>query len=280
MNKKITTLFASPWIGEFGWELMCWSGFLRRLSKQYDRMIVVCRTGHDLLYQDFVDINDIIHYDPKCEETNMWMNEKEPNHFNFHQYYTSNLQNVTVIQNNKYQMLWWLSEKWNARQDFIPFDFQGVGFDVLLIVRDTAKCNTAYRNWPHIHATQFVNRMTEQGLIVACIGKSDSAAHIQGTVDLRDLPLNKLAQVMAASRVIVGPQSGPIHFATLCKLPQVCWQTKPEHASRTKLCWNPFNVPVITMPNNISYWKNRVMWLPSVQVIVDATLKMIKGDYK
>ncbi len=33
-------LLAGPWVGEFGWELFCWQGHLRRISKNYNKTIV------------------------------------------------------------------------------------------------------------------------------------------------------------------------------------------------------------------------------------------------
>ena len=39
MTKK--TLIAGPWVGEFGWELFAWHGYVRTLAKQYDRIIII-----------------------------------------------------------------------------------------------------------------------------------------------------------------------------------------------------------------------------------------------
>ena len=279
--KRLKTLFVGPWIGELGWEIFCWSGFIRKLAERYERVIIACRTGHDLLYRDFA--TDIVHYDPKHEQTDMWKNHGEPNQNEFHRYYTENIPRVTVVQNNSYQSRWWANENWRDRQDFVPFGdvvASGTKCDVLMIVRNTTKCNSAFRNWPIEHATEFAERMQRIGFTVGCVGKSDSALHIPNTEDYRDLPLDQLAIVMANARVIVGPQSGPIHFATLCLLPQACWQTKVEHATRTETNWNPFNVPVETMPSNDSFWKYRTMWLPPIGCIISMAIKAMQGDKK
>ncbi len=263
----------------FGWELFCWAGFIRKQAEQFDNVIVACRTGHDLLYRDFA--TSIVHYDPEYEETDMWKNRGESNklHRGAHLYYIGGLSNVTIIAHDTYRTQWWLSEHWSVRQNLISFgeDNNLTGYDVLMIVRDTTKCNTSFRNWPIQHAEYFVACIKDAGLSVACIGKKDSAAHIRDTVDCRNIPLDKLARIMVHSHVIVGPQSGPIHFGTLCLLPQVCWQTRPEHAIRTSEHWNPFKVPVITIPAHVSYWKQRKMWLPSIDKIINATLDIIRG---
>ncbi|MFA7286940.1 MAG: hypothetical protein WC052_04755 [Patescibacteria group bacterium] len=272
------TLFISPYVGETGWELMCWQGFIRKLAKQYDYVTVACRTGHELLYCDYAD--HIIHYDPHVENTDMWKNYGEEYGVSLFLASLPYHNNQTIIHNDVYQTRWWNHERWDVQQELIPFNRFGgdvPAYDVLLIVRDTNKCNTGFRNWPVSHATEFTQRLRSRGFTVACVGKRGSAAAIPGTADLRDLPLYKLAQIMDHARVIVGPQSGPIHFATLCKLPQVCWQTCPEHAVRTVQHWNPFNTKVYTMPSDAKYWRERIMWLPLIEDLMYATNTLLRG---
>jgi hypothetical protein len=48
-------LFAAPWVGEFGWELMTWQAFLRKVSAQYEKTIICCRETSRMLYADFCD---------------------------------------------------------------------------------------------------------------------------------------------------------------------------------------------------------------------------------
>ena len=270
--------FAGPWIGEFGWELFVWHGFLRHMATKFDHVTIACRTGHDLLYADFAD--NIIYYDPEIEETDMWKNHKESNHHNFFQYYASpdGTPNTMIVHNDVFQSRWWLDELWRKRQDFNSFGVHNnlIEYDVLLIVRNTNKCRSGFRNWPVGHATHFVNVLRGAGLTVACVGKKDSALWIPGTTDCRDCSLETLARVMAHSRVIVGPQCGPIHFATLCLLPQVCWQTHSEHAHRVKVDWNPFKVPVATLPSpNDTYWRGRKVWTPPMDALVTETIQML-----
>jgi len=268
------TLFAGPWVGEFGWELFAWHGFLRKLSKKYDHTVMACRTGHNLLYEDFAD--DIINYDPEFEDTNMWINYGESGfHRDFHKYYTAHVpeSKLTIVQFDSYKSRWWIDEKWNNRQDFMSFgtiNETKKKFDILMIVRDTDKCFTWFRNWPESHATQFASLMLSRGFTIVCVGKSDSAKWIPGTWDARDLPLDRLANLMADARVIVGPQCGPTHFASLCLLPQVCWQTKSEHATRVETKWNPFHTPTITLPSDDSYWKYHKMWTPPMEDIISS----------
>ncbi len=274
------TLFAGPWIGEFGWELFCWHGFLRKIACKYERVIVACRTGHDLLYRDFA--TDIINYDTAHLETDMWKNHGETNPRFFHRYYTEGLTKLKIIPHDAFQERWWFDEPWSKRQEFISFgQYSGTkSYDILMVVRHTEKCNTGYRNWPINEAAKFATTMHERGYRLACVGTRKQAVHIPHTDDILDLPLHALAQVMADARVIVGPQSGPVHFGSLCLLPQVCWQTCNEHAVRTAIHWNPFNVPVVTLPGSDIHWKKRVMWQPMLGDIVNATERVLKGTVR
>ena len=46
------TLFAGPWIGELGWELMRWQGGVRRMARSHEgRIVVMGDPGHGVLYE-------------------------------------------------------------------------------------------------------------------------------------------------------------------------------------------------------------------------------------
>ena len=55
-------LIAGPWVGEFGWELFAWHAYVRGLSLNYDRTIVISRPLTEDLYSDFAD--EFVPYDP------------------------------------------------------------------------------------------------------------------------------------------------------------------------------------------------------------------------
>ena len=54
-KEKTNVLLAGPWVGEFGWELMCWHGYVRSLSKYYDKTVCVSTKHSKFLYDDFCD---------------------------------------------------------------------------------------------------------------------------------------------------------------------------------------------------------------------------------
>ena len=53
--KRNKTLIAGPWVGEFGWELFAWQAYVRAISRNYDKTIVISRENSKSLYEDFCD---------------------------------------------------------------------------------------------------------------------------------------------------------------------------------------------------------------------------------
>lgn len=255
-------IFCGPWIGEFGWELFCWQGYLRKLAHNGNNLIIGCRTGHEFLYEDFTA--DFVNYNPTNPATDMWKcrGEKLPD-------FLTNLKKH--IPHNVFKERWWINDPHGKQQVFHRYTSGSYKktVDILFIVRATDKCNTGFRNWPITHAKVVASALQSCGYTIGCVGRSGSALSIPGTTNLLDLPLCDLASVMNRAKVIVGPQCGPTHFASLCGLPQVCWQTKKEHADRAKHYWNPFNVSVHTLcsPND-EYWIKRQEWTPPVTSIL------------
>ena len=62
------TLFAGPFVGEFGWELFCWQGILRKYCEvsNFDKVIISSRKSTEFLYKDFYD--EHIEYEPDVYE--------------------------------------------------------------------------------------------------------------------------------------------------------------------------------------------------------------------
>jgi ADP-heptose:LPS heptosyltransferase len=84
--------------------------------------------------------------------------------------------------------------------------------------------------------------------------------------DCRDLSLRKLSDVMASAGCVVGTSSGAMHFASLCKCPQVVITGKYNYR-RYKSDWNPFRVPVNFPADS---------WHPSVSEVFVSTMKLLE----
>ncbi len=269
-------LYAGPWIGEFGHEIMIWQAHLRGISDRYDHITVCGPQGHFGMYEDFAQK----YIDFKCDTTyaNMWMNdkvEKEAIEY-FHDAMGEN-ENVLNADWITPRSVWEQYVGFDKAKlitaiqprAFIQFGYASylnmLQFDILYHARYRTDWDSGFRNWPKDKCGKLLKQFPEKR--IGCVGLNDSALHIEGTEDLRGMALSNLVNVMANSKVFVGPISGPTHLATLCGLPQVTWATKQEHADRVINKWNPFKTKVSVITADGSVWKNRTSWTPSTEEI-------------
>ena len=236
-------LLAGPWIGEMGWELFCWEGFVRKQSRNYDRTIVIGRPGNGFLSKDFAD--RYIEFDPGSFKTDAWnchgaKDAKQiiasiphtnylTGKFDIGMRYTKN----GVVDTRGFFF---------KEQEFYKYttDITYEGYDVIFHCRN--KSTGADRNWD---ASKWRNLLTElpDDLKVACIGNHE-AFHIDGTKDLRGMDLEDLCILFKNSKIVVGPSSGPMHYASLCGTKHLVWSTEYNRV-RYEKDWNPFNTEVI-----------------------------------
>lgn len=276
-------LFAGPWIGEFGWEVMAWQGYLRAISSKYDQIVVCGPSGHAGMYEF---ANKYISFDASTLKANMWMNrpfEEKANkqiqmYIGPHEF--SNNGHIEwvnptklwdeVVTEHKGMVVYGVGD-----QLFKPFKGDADGYDILYHARNRDDWDSSYRNWGPEHCASVLDEL--QDLKIGCIGRTDRAFHISGTADLRDIPLSKLTAIMSNSKVFVGPISGPTHLATLCGLPQMTWAVKAEHEERVRKTWNPFNTRVeVIYSGSDDVWKNRISWTPTANDIISGIRKVLK----
>lgn len=272
------TLVAQIFSGEFGWELFCWQGWLRKRAKSYDKCYVICRNGHEALYQDFATVKGV---ELGSIESNMWMSNStfKPNISDLfpevRQYDLIDPSTCVCRYDHTHRHNHIKPFKQFNEQIFVPYGYKTdlSSYDVIIHARNkTNKTNdgtsSVYRNWSKDNWIKFVSLL--HGYKIACIGTQADAMHIDSTTDLRNLSLNELSNVLTSSKIIVGPSSGPIHFASLCKCPQITWYGNPyddQNKVRFTKDWNPFNTYVSV--ERIENWN-----LP-VELVVDKTKKFI-----
>ncbi len=237
-NNKI--LLAGPWIGELGWELFCWQGHIRRISKDYDKTIIIGRPGHKILYADFAD--EYIEFDPKSNLTNGWRCEGSVS-------YKTLVKSIkkTKYIDGKFEIgLGRIEDKeivdrkglFHA-QLFHKYEKEGEGYDIIFHGRN--KESGDVRNWSEENWNNLVKELS--GYKIASIGNADSF-NVEGTDNLKGINLEELVGVMSNSKLIVGPSSGPMHLASLCGLKHLVWSTS-YNKMRYKKHWNPFDTEVI-----------------------------------
>lgn len=239
------TLIAGPWVGEFGWEIMCWQGYLRKLASKYDEVIVSSRPGREALYQDFADT-----YLPHelTGDRDCWMLHGDG-------------RGKQILEQSIIDMM----KKLDAdrifpqgpvalnQQEFITYGDaskvrEGDRYDVLFHFR-LRHDRGSERNTPGSLAKEIRDRLPP-GMKIACIGSKEEAACYPGYADRRGIPLEQLLDLIAASYIVSGPASAPCLLASLCKTPHISWSTKRwysavkmDNMKRMKEGWNPFRVP-------------------------------------
>ena len=223
-------MIAAPFLGERGWELMRWQGHLRYLGVEK----VYALKGWKYLYQDFADVVEIEVNDRKPDK---WLGG------------VTNPVDIADIAPCKT-----ICENKNLKQKFIKYGkkLPDNSWDVLLHARNCKRKGDKYtgdRNWRYWAALS--KFLQQEGIDFAWIGSREEADVYDEGMDMRGIPLEGLANAMASSKVIIGPSSGPLHFASLCGLPHIVFSDRRKwnlggrrgtNWTRYKKVWNPFDV--------------------------------------
>tara|TARA_Y100000593_G_scaffold83248_1_gene156758 strand:- start:1101 stop:1955 length:855 start_codon:yes stop_codon:yes gene_type:complete len=279
------SLFAGPFVGEFGHELFCWQGILRAAAKNFKHITIVCKTGHDYLYQDFADT--IINYNPQSNipigsyNKGLTKNYPKPPK-NFKGKYFG--PNIRLADEFKDGTMRFYKKKFNE-QLFIKYGRNEActRYNYIIHARHMFRdnvikklcthlhqrqsiINTKKRNWPKENWVELVSQLKGR---IACIGTQKDALHIEGTDDLRGKDLSFLCNVLASSDIIIGPSSGPLHLASLCGTSQLFWHGDPKNTQKYNKTWNPFGTKAFEIKSE--------NWNPSTQEVLDKILHIYEN---
>ena len=248
-------LVAAPFCGEFGWELMSWQAYLRHLAKSYDEVVVCSRAGRAPLYSDFA--TKFVPHSIKGLADCWWTSSDQ--RLAIERLREELLKDGGVFIGPRSVPL--------AEQDFIPFGRAEEAkhrFDVIVHARgEVGKRFEAA--WEPSHCDQVVERLLKLGLTVGAIGTQ--AYSPVGAEDCRNVGLQADMDLLAACGVAIGPSSGPLHLASLCRAKHIVWtdrryfsRIKATNRQRYETKWNPLNTPVMVV--------DAYGWQPPVDVIV------------
>lgn len=248
----------------------------RYKAQFFEHVVVRCEEPFPYLFKDFAD--EIITYPVKGGKRDRWL-------------YNGHYPDVTIAVSEISQRLckeyrhvkmFGPTEDRCKRKEATWFKYGQEGtlsplidpfpFHILIHARNLPKVyydkKYGNRNWPVEKWNELVSRF--KGRMIASIGSTGGALHIDQTVDARGIPMDRLCRMMSISNVIVGPSSGPMHLASLCGCPHVVLtHDYKEHSLnghtnkwRYEKMMNPFNAPCTILD------KNR--WNPPVDVVVKA----------
>lgn len=256
----MSTLLAGPWWGEFGWEVATWIPAVRSFSRSFDRTVIICKKGHEYLYQDFADA--CICNDKKGLPDRWLLNGKK----------VQMLQEIRTLFPTGVILLPRENVCSKGKREYIKYGMkcEDYAYDLVIHARAQTKYNQRSWNWPVPRYRKLLNELNLKK--VCSIGTV--AQHIEGTEDLRGISIGKLCNILASSKAFLSPSSGPAHLASLCGCPHVImtsdtWQKsiKGTNKDRYKKIWNPFGTPCKVLDKH--------NWQPPVKVVVKAVEKFL-----
>lgn len=238
--------FAGPCIMEFGWEIMTWVPYLRKLSHDYEKMYISTFPGMEALYTGFhCEVVFQPHEYP--DRTDDWMNPVIA---------PTPLQvpdDVTCVLK--------MIKQYKVDGEYVRYG-SPVEKDVAVLFHARGIDKGSFKNWPaekwEVLAKEFPGAKS--------IG-SGKDLYVFDTTDSMSLPLYRLINVIASAAIVIGQSSGVMHLASLCGTPQLVWADNKTYFNeplekRYKETWNPFNTRVT--------WIDCDNWNPEPQQILDA----------
>ena len=244
------TLIAGPWVGEFGWELFAWQGYVRALSRKFDKTMIISRLNSKALYDDFAD--EFVSYEPvggladsyfmhgvdikKC-----FMEVISKNKIAVNKDTTLLLpRRIGFPPHTHYEQLMIFGEHM-VKPEYVQYGNPAEQkYDFVFHIRDRdlrKEDNWAMDNWNLLKEKLNSDK-------IACIGTKSESGYIRETKDLRDAPLKEVFNALAAAECCFGPSSGPMHMASLCGCPHVVWSID-SNKIRYEENWNPLNTEVL-----------------------------------
>ena len=261
------TLIAGPWIGEFGWELFAWQGYVRALSRNFDSTIVICAENSKELYEDFaskfVFFNEItgpkdsyfMHgFDVKKEIRNIIKNSD-----------IKLGENTTIFLPRRIgapPFTHWSDSltfgNYSVVPEYIKFGQRKENtYDYVFHIRQRADIrpedNWDFKNWIKLKELLGSNK-------IACIGTKRSSGWIEGTGDLRDKSTSETLNILSSAKAIFGPSSGPMHLSSLCGCPHVVWSYS-GNKKRYMENWNPLKTKVLFLDEH--------KWHPTAEYVYE-----------
>lgn len=273
MNKK--TLVAGPWVGEFGWELFAWQGYVRSLSRNFDKTIIISRQNSKSLYEDFC--SDFIAFDPPNNLADSYFmygfDTKDAlikiikeNRIPLNKYTTVFLPRRIGLPPQTHYGEEISFGPYTIKPEYIQFGQKTeLKYDYVFHARERdlrKEDNWSVESWDTLYKLLSPAR-------IACVGTLKESTLIKGTDDFRGSKLSETFDVLRNAKCVFGPSSGPMHLSSLCGVPHVVWSRKENYERYTEN-WNPLDTPVL--------FDSKHSWHPSPEYVYKKFLEWRKNE--
>ncbi len=243
-------LFAGPFTGEFGYELMQWQGFVRARRRFYEEVHVLTYPGRDYLYEGCR-----VHYhDIDLKNAGYWYGRFGPEEMKRMadakaaeiELKGYDLFNPSLLC-TRYHKIFLGQQQFRLLEE-PPLD--GKVRDLAFHFRAVDKAGPDQsKNYNQNLAEELAELCLKQGLSVICVGHPNYAICPKGCEDKRRVDLRESVAAMCSAHVVAGENSGAMHLANLCGRPTILW-AQDQWRIDYSLRWNPFRVPIYTAAND------------------------------
>lgn len=264
-------LILGPWVGEFGWEIV-FSGLARKLSEKYQKTIICTFPGREALYMDFAEV--ITHRIKGVSDCVSIFNADSKTTKDAHK-------EMMEIARTRFGGNCVLIHPRDVFQNFSAFEddvkkvgkyvvldssFNSPRFDLVVHARNRLD-NGVNRNWGLKRWNDLCSRLSLQGYKMAAIGFSSHCP--TGCEDYLGLELDQTIGMMRKSRLVVGESSGPMHLASLCRVPHLVWGDSANNLRRRyEETWNFHNFEKV-------YFHDEYLHKPVVDFVYNRALEVL-----
>ena len=255
-------LFAGPYAGEFGYELMQWQGFVRARRRHYEQVHVLTYPGRDYLYEGC----QVHYHDIDLKHAGYWYGRLSP--AEAHRMAKAKADEIgltdydifdtSLLCTRYHEMLFW-------HQEFRLLEEPALvqkPYDIVFHFRAVKKEGPdPLKNYPPHLADELAVRCLDREISAACVGHPDYSYCPAGCADYRSVDLRQTVAAISSARAGVGEASGGMHLVNACGKPTIIWgegQCRIDPALR----WNPFRVPI--------YVVTITTWQPSPEQVFNA----------
>jgi hypothetical protein len=232
-------LFAGPYAGEFGYEVMQFQGYVRARRQHYEQVHVLTFPGREYLYEGC----QVHSHDLDLKTAGFWygrlgpaemknMADAKARELGLEDY---DIFNPSLLCTKYHKRLFWHQEFRLLQEEPLAPKL----YDLVLHFRAINKVGSGpSKNYPPKMADELARRFIDSGLSVCCIGHPDYAYCAVGCTDYRSVQMDQTVAGICSARLGVGGSSGAMHLMNVCGKPTVVW------GDLASLRWNPFRVPI------------------------------------